>query len=95
MIRRLKRDDGSVVERKEEIGPFITDFYRSLFVSSAGPLNDDIFRHINVSVTPEMNVYLTKPFTAEEIREALDAIGDHKAPGPDSMPALFYKRFGI
>uniref|UniRef100_A0A8R7PKG3 Endonuclease/exonuclease/phosphatase domain-containing protein n=1 Tax=Triticum urartu TaxID=4572 RepID=A0A8R7PKG3_TRIUA len=92
MIRSLKREDGSVVEGEEEIG-FITNYYKSLFLSSAGPLNGDIFRHVPSSVTPEMNEMLAKAFTGEEIKEVLDSIGDLKAPGPDGMPAIFYKRF--
>ena len=36
---------------------------------------------------------LTKPFVQEEIWEALQSIGDLKAPGPDGIPAVFYKRF--
>ena len=33
------------------------------------------------------------PFTEDEVFEALQNIGDLKAPGPDGMPAIFYKRF--
>jgi hypothetical protein len=40
-----------------------------------------------------MNEELNKPFERDEIKAALDPIGDLKAPGPDSMPAMFYKLF--
>jgi hypothetical protein len=40
-----------------------------------------------------MNEALLKEFTREEVKKALDAIGDLKAPGPDGMPAIFYKQF--
>lgn len=36
---------------------------------------------------------LTVEFTADEIKRALDAIGDLKAPGPDGMPAIFFKKY--
>lgn len=42
-----------------------------------------------------MNELLLAPFTREELKLALDAIGDLKAPGPDGMPALFYKKFWL
>jgi hypothetical protein len=45
-IKNLKRDGGGVVEREEEIGPFITNFYKSLFMSFAGDINDDILQHV-------------------------------------------------
>jgi hypothetical protein len=39
-----------------------------------------------------MNEHLMAEFTREEIKEALDSIGDLKAPGVDGMPAIFYKK---
>jgi hypothetical protein len=44
-------------------------------------------------VTPLMNEHLTKEFTQEEIKAALDSIGDLKAPRLDGMPAVFFKSF--
>ena len=44
-------------------------------------------------VTEAMNAELTSDYTEEEIKAALDSIVDLKAPGPDGMPALFYKKF--
>jgi hypothetical protein len=43
-------------------------------------------------VTEEMDNSLLREFTEEEVCEALDSIGDLKAPGPDGMPAIFYKK---
>jgi hypothetical protein len=40
-----------------------------------------------------MNDLLTADFTEEEINIALNSIGDLKAPGPDGMPAIFFKKF--
>ena len=40
-----------------------------------------------------MNDFLQREVTDEEIKSALDCMGDLKAPGVDGMPALFYKQF--
>jgi hypothetical protein len=40
-----------------------------------------------------MNDGLAKEFTEEEVKAALNSIGDLKAPGPDGMPSVFYKNF--
>lgn len=40
-----------------------------------------------------MSILLTRQFNEHEVRAALDYIGDLKAPGPDGMLAIFYKRF--
>jgi hypothetical protein len=93
VIKKLKREGGGVVEGEEEIGNFITNHYKSLFMSSAGPSNDDLLQHVNNSVTEGMNDMLIREFTGAEVKEALESIGDLKAPGPDGMPAVFYKKF--
>jgi hypothetical protein len=40
-----------------------------------------------------MNDSLMKEFTDDEIKKALEGIGDLKALGVDGMPSIFYKRF--
>jgi hypothetical protein len=40
-----------------------------------------------------MNQALLADYTDEEITSALHGIGDLKAPGPDGMPAIFFKKF--
>jgi hypothetical protein len=40
-----------------------------------------------------MNDLLCNEFSEEEVKPALDSIGNLKAPGPDGMPSVFYKRF--
>ena len=39
-----------------------------------------------------MNDALCKPFTDDEISDALFQIGPLKAPGPDGFPARFFQR---
>ena len=52
-----------------------------------------LLQAVSPRVTANMNEELMKDFSPEEVKSALDSIGDLKAPGPDGMPALFYKRF--
>ena len=40
-----------------------------------------------------MNLLLLKEFDTGEVKAALDSIGDLKAPGPDGMSSIFYKKF--
>ncbi|KAK1664363.1 hypothetical protein QYE76_052522 [Lolium multiflorum] len=54
---------------------------------------DEILDHIDPRVTPMMNELLCKEFTPEEVKDALESIGDLKAPGLDGMPSIFYKKY--
>jgi hypothetical protein len=40
-----------------------------------------------------MNSILCSEYTKEEVKNSLESIGDLKAPGPDGMPVVFFKRF--
>lgn len=44
-------------------------------------------------MTAKMNAFFMNPYTAEEVRKALFSIGDLKAPCPDGLHVIFYKRF--
>lgn len=81
------------MEGEEELRSFIADYYKSLFSSNTGTREEDLLVNVPRSVTVEMNDFLKKGFTTDEIKEALNSMGDLKAPGPDGMPAVFYKRF--
>lgn len=92
-IRKLVKDDGSVVTEEQEMLQLLTDYYQNLFHSSAGGRYDELLQHVTPRVTEEMNSALCKEFSDLEIKSALDGIGDLKAPGVDGMPALFYKQY--
>jgi hypothetical protein len=40
-----------------------------------------------------MNTILNAPYTREEVKKALFNIGDLKAPGPDGLHAIFFKKY--
>lgn len=91
-IRRLRREDGSVVEKDEDMKEVVTNYFLNLFTSHAGNRQDELLARVDIRVTPNMNDFLQKEYTREEIYEALQSIGDLKAPGPDGMPSIFYKK---
>jgi hypothetical protein len=77
-------------EGKREI---ITNYFESLFTSSnLGGAVDQLLNLVAPQVTAEMNDMLLRAFSREEIKVALDSIGDLKAPRPEGVPSVFYKQ---
>jgi hypothetical protein len=93
MIVKLKGDDGNRRERNTLIKPLITEYFATLFTSEVGEMDPEPLLRVKPKVTTEMNEMLIAPFTEDEVRKALFAIGDFKAPGTDGMHAIFFKKF--
>jgi hypothetical protein len=91
-ILKLKDGNGEWIEGKEEMGSLIHDYFLALFTSEVQQTNDELLNRVIPRVTPEMNVALLKPFTVEEVKDAMFSIGDFKAPGTDGLHAVFYKK---
>jgi len=92
-IGRSRKDDGSWVEEEVEKRSFITNYFMSLFRTNGLYDSHELTDVVQRKITEEMNNSLIKEFTPEEVKAVVDSIGDLKAPGPDEMPAVFYKQF--
>ena len=67
------------------------DFYLKLFTRQEDLDPGPVLKCVQEKVTWHMNESLMKPFTAEEVREALFMMGANKAPGLDGLTAGFYQ----
>jgi exonuclease III/phage terminase Nu1 subunit (DNA packaging protein) len=92
-IHKLKGEDGVEVKGEENLKALVTNYFVSLFTPMAGIDIRHALSHIPTRVTAQMNEILQADYTEEEIKKALDSMGDLKAPGADGMPALFFKRY--
>jgi hypothetical protein len=92
-ITKLKMENGGVAEEEEAMREVATNYFQDLFTSSIGARMEEVLDKVDKRVTQEMNDMLCKPYTGKEVVDALESIGDMKAPGLDGMHALFYKKF--
>ena len=93
LVMRIKDDEGRWHEKEEDVAKVFTSYFRSLFTSSGPQYLENVTDKVSTRVTAEMNSHLTKPFTQDEIFEALKQMHPTKAPGPDGMPAFFFQKF--
>ena len=71
----------------------MTEYFTKLFTSEVQHPNQEVLSLVRKRVSNEMNNALLAPYTVEDVRKTLFDIGDLKAPGPDGLHAIFYKRF--
>ena len=80
-------------EDEEVFSALLTEFYSNLFMSSNPHDLDHILDGVQTVVTVEIRVKLDKPYTSEEVGEAIREMAPPKAPGPDGMPPLFFQTY--
>jgi hypothetical protein len=90
-IRRLRGEDGEWVQTKEVVTGMVNDYFNSLYARDDHLNPQEIIDLFDTRVTDEVNEELCRPFTDEEIGNALFQIGPLKAPGPDGLPARFFQ----
>lgn len=96
-ITKLKRQDGSIIEDKNEIKKIIEDYYSKTLNEEihTNPGRDEQFlgNYRKNPLTQEQVRELTSPVSASEIKACLETAKNKKAPGIDGIPAEFYKTF--
>jgi hypothetical protein len=92
LIVKLKDENGEWREGDAMIKPIIHDYFSQLFSSEVGATDPNLIERVKPRVTTEMNERLVAPFSEEEVKKALFAIGDFKAPGTDGMHAIFFQK---
>jgi hypothetical protein len=76
----------------DDLKPFVLNYFANLFSSEVHETNPAVLDKIQPRVTEIMNDKLCSPFTTEDVKKAVFSIGDYKAPGPDGLHAVFYKK---
>ncbi|KAL5569458.1 hypothetical protein UlMin_026033 [Ulmus minor] len=84
-IEGLKNMEGEWYTGIDNISNVVTDYFDKLFSSSNPSLldMDTVFSCVKPKVSQSINEHLSRPFTGEEIRKALEDMPPTKSPGPD------------
>jgi hypothetical protein len=70
----------------------ILEYFDNLFTSEVQATDPAVLEKVQPRVSQGMNEKLTAPFSAEDVRKVAFSIGDYKAPGPNGLHAVFYKK---
>uniref|UniRef100_A0A8I7BB66 Reverse transcriptase domain-containing protein n=1 Tax=Hordeum vulgare subsp. vulgare TaxID=112509 RepID=A0A8I7BB66_HORVV len=91
-LKEIWREDGSVVKEGPALTNYVCSFFQDLFTTANPHRLAELLHKVEPWVSTAMNTALLAEYTREEVKAALDHIGDLKAPGPDGMPAIVFKR---
>jgi len=91
-IKSLKKEDGSYTEDVHEMQNMTNSFFSQLYTKDLEVMPEQSLHLFDRVIDDGMNDSLCKPFTDEEVSNALFQIGPLKAPGPDGFPARFFQR---
>ena len=81
------------MEGFDNVGHTMFKFYKDLLGAQPAtrtPLDMEVISHGSVLIS-EQQIYLCKPFTNKDIKEAIWSIPNPMSPGPDGLSSGFYK----
>lgn len=92
-IKMLHDSSGNPQTSIETIRRVVMNFYRNLFSSSRGSISVGQLDMVDRRIDDSMAAELVMSYTREEVVRALKDMHPCKSPGPDGLPALFYKKY--
>ncbi|XP_048328500.2 uncharacterized protein LOC125422073 [Ziziphus jujuba] len=69
------------------------NYFDNLFSTGGSLVDEDVLFGVQGRVSDEMNLNLSRPFTADEVKASLFQMHPTKAPGCDGMPTLFFQEY--
>lgn len=79
-IVKLCGENGEIYSNNDEIGDAFVSYFTDLFHSSSHGDNSSILDTINCSISNDENLILERPYSAIDVKEALDNMYLEKAP---------------
>lgn len=89
----IEDSSGTEFYEEEDIVTVITNYYQDIFTTKSVGDFSAIHDLLPCKVTADMNAYLTKIPSVQEIKEATFSINSGKAPGPDGFSSKFYQAY--
>lgn len=91
-MTRLIGEDGEWHGKDNRVNEVVLEYFQKLFRSHNGEM-DEVLRCVRSRVTNEANEDLMRPFTREEVRNAIFSMHLDKAPGEDALNPGFYQKY--
>jgi len=90
-ISILKDANQNWQREPERLKEMTMDYFTGLYHSVGHRAFHPFLLQCPQIVTPQINTHLMSPVTEKEVYDAIFQLGAAKAPGPDSLPGMFYR----
>lgn len=94
-IAHIKDDRGKLCSDPADINEQFAKYYKQLYTSTNTSTSEDLHSFLNQIEFPQFSdaarSALDAPITLKEVQMAVGALQSAKTPGPDGLPAEFYK----
>ncbi|CAK8532356.1 unnamed protein product [Lathyrus sativus] len=93
-MKKIQMEDGSYATDQKGLENAVLEFYTKLMGTRSNDLEaiDTSAMRAGSQLTENQRTMLSEPVTEKEIKDALDGIGNDKAPGLDGFGAYFFKQ---
>lgn len=85
--------DGEWQTKHEDIALVFEHYFSKLFKKTGGLEMNLVLDDMQPKVLPEMNAWLIRPYSREELEDTIKHMPPTKAPAVDEMPAIFYQQY--
>ena len=92
-ISKLMDDRGIWRESALEMAEVAVSYFEKLYMTSHPDKILEVVEVVDSKVSDEVNQSLIKKFTRDELEATRKQMHPTKSPGPDGMPAIFYKKY--
>lgn len=83
------------MDKKEQMEVVVKEYFKGLFSSTRPSENEinEVLQSLAPRMTKEANHSISKPFTEDEVTNAIFSMSPFKSPCPDGFPALFNHKY--
>jgi hypothetical protein len=92
-IDAIKNDAGEWLTNKKDIRELVVDKFSQLFTEEHVSFPQDLEQLISPAISSSDSAGLCRIPTPQEIKCTIFDMYNQKVPGPDGLPALFYKKY--
>lgn len=92
-IRKLKGENGEWWRGEEKVGELLVNYFQGLFTSSSPMDVDELCEVVKDKLSEEHKQWCNRPFSSEEVQNAIHQMHPLKAPRPDGLPAMFFQKY--